>query len=246
MENQKKSFDYKWIIICVLVIALFLMQQACSKQQQDKDTQTELVNHLNDSLKTWVDKDGNNRATMTILEAENTKMFTGLQNQSVEIQRLQALVKKNDKYLKPGGSATIISTEGGISITIPTIPSDTSKSKCTENHIFPSEFNLNGWVKGNIVARKDSTSISLKYRDSIDVVLGREKTGFLGLGKGKPFADLTSHNPYTEIKTFRTFQVKEKPAKKIGIGPGVYYGIGSGFIPQVFIGIGIQFNFIRF
>ena len=40
--------------------------------------------------------------------------------------------------------------------------------------------------------------------------------------------------------------VNDVKTKKIGIGPGVYYGIGSNFQSQVFVGAGIQYNFIRF
>ena len=44
----------------------------------------------------------------------------------------------------------------------------------------------------------------------------------------------------------KTYQVQSKPIRKIGLGPGVYYGIGSNFQFQPFIGIGIQYNLIRF
>lgn len=247
MENQQKSLDYNRIMNVILFLLLILAISKCNKTNGELVNQTNLVNNLNDSLKTWVDESGNHRAKMEILEATSIKNFTTIKNQSSEIQRLQNLVTKNKNTIKNSGSATIISTEGSISTTVPTIPSDTSKTKCSESHIYASNFNLKGWVKGNIVARKDSTSISLKYRDSIDVVLGEEKTGFLGLGKKKPFADLTSYNPYTEVKTFRTFQVKQKPVKKFGIGPTFSYGFGTGSLkPQFFVGIGGQYNLINF
>ena len=35
-------------------------------------------------------------------------------------------------------------------------------------------------------------------------------------------------------------------AKRFGIGPTISYGIGSGFEPQIFIGIGINWDLIRF
>ena len=146
--------------------------------------------------------------------------------------------------MKPGSSATIINSEGTIQIVTRTEPVD-SLSTSTSGITYNSKFDLNGWVWGNVSANKDSTSISLKYKDKFDIVLGEEKQGFLGMGKAKPFAEITSHNPYTSIKTFRTYEVESKRVKKIGIGPGVYYGVGTGFVPQVFVGIGIQLNLIR-
>jgi hypothetical protein len=46
----------------------------------------------------------------------------------------------------------------------------------------------------------------------MDLVIGREKTGFLGLGK--TFVEATLHNPYSEVKVLRTYQTQLPKTKK--------------------------------
>jgi len=98
----------------------------------------------------------------------------------------------------------------------------------------------------NKVTKKDSTQLTLKYREEVDLLIGEEKTGFLGLGKSKPFARITFKNPYSEVKDMKVYQTSLPKQKRFGIGPTISYGVGSGFEPQVFIGIGVNWNLIRF
>ena len=94
---------------------------------------------------------------------------------------------------------------------------------------YRSSFDKDGWVKGNIIARVDSTQIDLKIKNAYGVVLGQEKTGFLGLGKPKTFVDVLSYNPYSESTAVRALQVqlpKQNKGKYI-IGGIVIGAIGG-------------------
>jgi len=111
---------------------------------------------------------------------------------------------------------------------------------------YKSDFNIKNWVWGTVSASKDSTKVNVKFKEQIDVVIGTEKTGFLGLGKGKSFAEVTLHNPFNTVSTLRAYSTKPAPIKKFGIGPVAAYGVGPGFVPGVFIGIGVNWNIIKF
>ena len=102
------------------------------------------------------------------------------------------------------------------------------------------------WIWGLTKATKDITQIGLRFHEEIDVVLGQEKTGFLGLGKPKPFAEVTLHNPYNKVSKLRSYSTTQLPARKLGLGPTAAYGLGSGFVPQMFIGVGVNWNLLRF
>lgn len=239
-----------WVIIVLGFIIFILLYQSCEKDRTWATNDKLVRAAYADTLQIWRDKDSLSHAKIAILSSENISTFTELQNTKEEVRNLQKLVKENKDRLKPGSSVTIISTSGEVSGKFPTTIIDTSKTK---NQIFPvyprydAPFNFKGWVWGDIKAGKDETAIQIKYKDSLSFVLGQEKTGFLGLGKRKPFVEATSYNPYNSVEKLRSYQVTPLPRKKFVIGPTVSYGFGTAsFTPQFFIGVGGTFNLIQF
>jgi len=231
------------LIIAIAVIILLLIRGCEAKQQLAAN---EVMNSaLKDSMKTWKDKEGHFKASITLLENYNSKAFTDLASADSTIIKLQKLVKKYEGNIKKGGSVTTIGTEANINITAPTKLDGVTKVKDTIYANYKSDFNIKGWVWGTVSATKDSTTIGMKFKEEIDVVIGSEKTGFLGLGKPKPFAEVTLHNPFNEVKTLRAYSTKSLPPKKFGIGPVLAYGVGSGFTPEVFVGVGINYSLLR-
>lgn len=231
------------LVITILVIILLLVK-GCKAEEQLATNNT-MNSALQDSMKTWKDKEGNFKASITLLENYNSKYFTDLASADSTIIRLQKLVKKYEGNIKKGGSVTSIGTEANINITAPTKLDGITKVKDTIYANYKSDFNIKGWVWGTVSATKDSTTIGMRFKEEIDVAIGTEKTGFLGLGKPKSFAEVTLHNPFNEVKTLRAYSTKSLPPKKFGIGPVLAYGIGSGFIPEVFVGVGINYSIIK-
>lgn len=234
-----------YIYLSLLLIGILLFQQCEAKRQ------TGIIATLNeilkDSLTTYKTKSGLNAAKISVFEADKTKDFINLATKDTTIQKLQKLVEINNSKIKKQGVAVIINTQTNIRSIVPTKVTDTILvSDSIKSPVYASNFNLRGWIKGNTIATKDSTFIKLSYKEELNLVIGKEKTGFLGLGKGKSFADVVLLNPYSEIKQMRVYSTKEPAKKRITFGPGVYYGIGQGFIPQVFVGIGVSWNLISF
>jgi hypothetical protein len=236
-------------VLGVLILAVYLIR-GCEAEQELAQNKT-MNKALGDSLKTWKDKEGAFKANITLLEYQNADFFTKWNTADADVIRLQALVSKYKKQLDKKGSATVITTDAEIDISEPTIVYRDSTKPC--DPIYKTDFKIMGtgkykdtkWVWGEVTATKDSTQVGMRFYEEIDVVIGQEKTGFLGLGKPKPFAEVTLHNPFNKVSTLRSFNVTPPPAKKFGIGPTVAYGVGSGFIPQVFVGIGVTWNIIR-
>lgn len=244
--NQTSRQYYKeGIILFLLLLVIVLGARSCS-QQQDLSTANSIIEATNSTLVLSKTKEGLLVAKNLALETASEKDFLQLQSKNLEINKLQSLVRNYKSKLNKGGSASIIGTEANIDTKVPTISIDTTN---TEEPSFPtyySEFNLDNWVIGTISAGKDSTGIKLKFKEELDVVIGRDKTGFLGLGKGKPFSEVTLHNPFNEVKVLKTYSVKEPPTKYWHIGIGVLYGIGNGFTPQFILGAGLMWTPINF
>jgi len=245
-ELQEGWNKFKIILIVLGVITIVvLLTKGCNAQHQLASN--EVMNEaLKDSLKTWKDKEGLYVANITLLQHENVDYFTKWTTADSTVIVLQELVIKYKDKIRKGGSATVIKTDANINIVTPSKVSGFVTVHDTVYANYKSDFNIKNWVWGTVSASKDSTKVNVRFKEQIDVVIGTEKTGFLGLGKGKPFAEVTLHNPFNTVSTLRAYSTKPVTSKKFGIGPVAAYGVGPGFTPGVFIGVGVNWNILKF
>jgi hypothetical protein len=251
LELQKNLKVAKRVFIAVLaIVAILAMWRGCEAEAKLAEVET-MNKALGDSLTTWRDKEGDFKANITLLEYQSADYFTKWNTADSTVVKLQALVTKYKKQLGKKGSATIITTDAEIDISEPTIVERDTVKPC--DPVYKTNFEIMGsgkyektrWVWGEVIATKDSTVVGMRFHEEIDVVLGEEKTGFLGLGKRRPFAEVTLHNPFNKVSTLRSFNVTPPKPKRFGIGPTLSYGVGSGFVPQVFVGVGVNYNILR-
>ena len=170
-----------------------------------------------------------------------------LKSKDEDIQKLQQLVSNYKSKLKKQGSATIFETTTEIEDKVPTKVDSIIYPKdglIVKKPVYNSSFNLGGWVVGSTKATEDSTQISLKVRNEYSVIIGEESQGWFK--SKKPFVEIINQNPYSETKSLRTYQVQLPKPKYFGIGPIIGYGISTDFKFQPFIGVGIQYNLIKF
>jgi len=250
-QKLKKSLTLILIIVLLMLGTIFYLYTNNLKSQLKE--QTNLVSSLNDTIKIWKDKDGLSHTKIEVIKTQSTKDFISLKSKDKEIIALQEVVKKYKKQLsKPGNSATNFSSTTTISnsfgikkdtIEIKVVGNDTIKLQKYEYDISLKDKKGIEWVTGNAIVTKDSLYLEQKIINDYTVIIGEESQGWFK--PKKPFVEVTNLNPFSETTKLKTYQVETKPIKKIGIGPGVYYGIGNSFQSQVFIGIGIQYNFIR-
>jgi len=255
-ESEINQYSFKWKQrfyiggIVALIIIILLSVRTCEANRDAAMADT-LYKAVNDTLLNYKDKDGKNHGRITTLETENADQLLALETDKKDIKRLQELVKKNKKSLKNEGIAAVISTEASVDTTLTTGEVVVNKDEpCNPTYITPFDFkefrktDTISWVKGKVQMNKDSTGISFKFKEELDIVIGIEPTGFLGLGKGKPYSDVKLGNPYNEVTELRVWKTKLPPTKHIHIGPVGALGVGTGnfTVIQGFIGVGIMYS----
>lgn len=246
---MNKNFKFKLALGIVLVLllgALIIFVQDTRKENKELTNNMEA---LSDTLKVVRNKDSSQTATITAFETKSKEDFLKIKSKDEDIVKLQELVKDYKSKLKAGSSATRFTTETNIDekfptviVRIDTVFNDTDYLTYPE---YKSYINLGGWITGSSLANQDSTYLSLLIKNDYSLVVGEEGGLFK---KRKPFAEVTSLNPYSEIKTLRTYKVSVPKPKRIGIGLHVGYGLTLNQNPTLspLIGVGINYNLIEF
>src|SRR5690606_23066170 len=201
------SENFSWFLVLALIVALFLYNENKMKLEREVKEGRGLITSLQDTLKIVRNRDSSLTATISTLETDKVKDFLNLSVKDSTILELQSLVKDYKYKLKEAGSsATKLSTDTKVDIKSPTEigKGDTVKDNSLV-YIYPSyksNFNLNNWIEGSVFANRDTTTLKLIVRNDYDVIIGSEGGIFK---KRKTFVEVTSHNPYSEIKTLRTY-----------------------------------------
>ena len=237
----------KWIrivFIAILVVIIVILYFTNISYQKEARENANLIISLNDTLKTWKDKDSLSHAKMQIIETERTKDFLSLQSKDEEIIKLQKTVKQYEKQIKNQGSVTNFASETKI-ITKDSLVTDSVCGKCS--FYFSNSnpwYSVDASIYPTETPNQVSLSLDLKVKNEYSVIIGEEKQGLFK--KPKPFVEVLNHNPYSETKSLKTYQVSNNVrVKRFGIGPNISVGFNDkGF--SWFIGIGLQYNLIRF
>lgn len=234
------------VTIIILLISIFSTVYLINIDYKRTKQKINLIKSLQDSLQIYKNKDNNEVAKIGTINS-STKDFIDLKIKDKEIQELQKLVKEYKNKLKNQGSVTKFSNNTKVETkTITKIEYDTI-IKNNIQEIYPkykSNFNLNNWVVGDIIASKDSTNINLGVKNKYAVIIGEESQGWFK--PKKTFVEVINYNPYSSIEKLRTYQVEKPKNKLFSIGPYIGVGINQErkFIPSV--GIGLQYNILKF
>ena len=241
MEKEKKNSWIKNLCIVGLgIIIILLLFKQCDSNKELKDFQNLQV-ALNDTITHWKDKDGLNHSRISVLTGVGIKDFLKIESQQKDIKELQQLVSTYKRELKRGGSATIINTVTKYDTIIKIKPGDTIfKSGVCDF----SDSTINDYISAHFKLVKDSLVFNLSIRDAYSIIIGSDKDGLFK--KRKPFVEVTNKNPYSEVKTLRTYDVPGSKPKRFGIGPSVGVGINQLLQPSVYVGFGLNINLIRF
>jgi hypothetical protein len=189
-----------------------------------------------DKMVTYRNADSTHVSRISVLQDENARVLLKTKSKDSSILFLQAEVKKyKGKIKEPGSSVTTITNNTSAHGTSPTtIPNPVSPSP-TVYPVYNSIFNSE-WISLAINARHDSTNWKLRIINKYSVVIGFEK--------GKPFAEVTNKNPYTETTSLRSYEVTVPKPKRVGIGFQAGYGVTKNGIGP-FVGIGLSYNLIQ-
>lgn len=246
MEKYKEISKY---VISLLVggIVVALLMHKCGSGNASK---VNLYEHIEDTLKSYKDKEGHLHARIATLEDGDTKNFLAIKSKDQTIKDLQFLVEHYKGQLKGGGSATILGTETHVTkTTSTTVMKDTTKSNTDTlqgeicNPTYTTSYK-DKWIAYEIKMNKDSTNFGFVSTNKYSIVIGSERDNkWKFWTKKKSFVDVTNENPYDKTKTLRSFDVKPKKERfSIGIQGG--YGLTIyGLSP--YIGIGAQFKILQ-
>lgn len=214
-------------IICIALIIIFVIFafKRC-KNDIREFSNIDKLESLTDSIKYYKDNYNVLHSRISVIEADN---FTKIKSKDKDIQELQELVKK----YKNIQAATVIKTETKVVEKIVNKPIFDTVSKETAYY---SKFNLEDFVWGEIIAKKDSTDLILNIRNDFNIVSHYDK--------GKLVLDVSDKNPYTVTKSQRSY-INLPKQKRWGLGINAGYGVSkSGLSP--YIGLGVNYNLINF
>lgn len=226
MVKIKDFFKSYWQEI---LVGLTLLLFAVVGLFYQKDKPLELPKEEN--TKVWRDKDNKEHYKTDVVSANSPKDFIKSDPRDEELKELRDKVEFYRKQLKNKGNVSNIKTVTTLNKTVETVIKDTVYVDSLGRQ-FPTYVNHihDPWIDGKIETNKDSAKIDIKIKNNYSVVIGEDKTGFLGLGKPKTFAEVVNHNPYTETKSLKVY-VTDKPKRK----PIWLYTLGIGILGGYFI-----------
>lgn len=220
-------------IITILFFLLIFSVKKCEDNSQKASGVKTMYEASLDSLTTFKNQKGELVSRIATITSSNTKMFSELKSKDSTITELQVLVKEYKKELKDGGSAGVIYIEGKKEIITKTVVD-------TITGDYSSNFNLGNWIWGDVFMNKDTTILNINTKEKVSFVIGKEKTGFLGLGKSEYFSDVKLENPYNIVTEYRTYNVSIPENRwVVSVGASGIYDFNSGSIiigPSINIG----------
>jgi len=244
------KFDKHKIIRYIGIVSLLLLVFIAVSYYFDNRAKGRIITEkeqlettLNETIKYYTDQDGKQVARIGVLESSKLDYLYQLKSKDSTVLKLQRVVKLYEDVLDEiGASATVFTSETVVS----------GSSDKTEvvgeigDPIYKNSFNFDEWVYGSSIATKNGTDYNIRIKNEYSLVLGYDKQGFLGLGKPKPFADITSYNPHSTVKTIRSYRVTE-PIKQLefSFGPQTGVGLTSNLKPTGYIGFGVTMTLFK-
>jgi len=220
---KRNNIIYTIFIIAVILSYIFFFSYTVYKVRNYSSSRIE---SLTDSIQYYKDSYNVLHSKISIIEADN---FTKINSKDKDIQELQELVKR----YKNVQAATVIKTETKIVEKIVNKPILDTVFKETAYY---SKFDLEGFVWGEIIAKKDSTDLILNIRNDFNIVSHYDK--------GKLVLDVSDKNPYSITKSQRSY-INLPKQKKWGLGISAGYGANkNGLSP--YIGFGVNYNLLSF
>jgi hypothetical protein len=201
----------QWVGGALLFALITISYSTCNKYKHQYKEQSSLIGAMQDSIKLFKNKDGENSAQISLLEGDKENLLSILGKSNTRLSKL----------IKQGASSGTLVTQITQIDTVVLVKRDTIDGSCDfENTI------SNGWYTLNEKRKDDSLQVQLEIRDSISVSFQKVKQGFL---KPKKSVVIVSNaNPYVNTTGLRSFQIPEKKSRlrfwlNFGLGAGAGY-----------------------
>ena len=222
--------NHKRILIEVFsVVAFFVfITLSINKCTYYKNVNDKNIIALTDSVNYYKGKYGNEVAKKTMIETDCKNLQIINDSLYRMIQSMQ--VKKPDMVI---GGSTSIDNGKHDTVYIPTVTEITSKN-IYRKFDFSNQYRE---LTGNVSYTNDTLGLYIEK----DIMQFK-----YALAVKDNVVYMTSDNPYVKFNSITGLKIpKQKKEKKFGIGPSVFGGYSNkGFVYG--IGIGLQYNFIKF
>lgn len=272
VEEQKPppTNIYKVLVGALVVFIIIMSIRTCTKNASTEKQHADFINSMSDSLKLYKNKDSDNVATISILKSFSASDFSEINFKDSQINELQKIVNYyKDKLKVVGSSVTIAQTEtkfrnkiktpfpltydsigviyhahdstylsyGNNSIVISGVPAKRYVLIREGDNLYHIKYK-NEWINYDMGIGVDSTSFDLKVTNKYATILKYDK--------GKPYVDVINYNPYSETTVLRSYLVSIPKSKNWGVGFSVGVGISTNLTPKPYIGIGVNYNILKF
>lgn len=227
----------KILIAIIVILAIICAIQA--KVMNDKNSENRGLNSfiysLNDTIVHLKRKDGLNAARISIMEVSNYSMLLSLKSTEPIMGKLQ----KEALYYKDKASQIVyIQTETIVEKQVPTIESSDDNQKPVYSFNFKDD-----WISLRGQARFDNTDFDLSIKNDYSVAFVQNNN--------MPHVVVTPMNPYSNVNDIRSFRIPQQKQSRFGIGVTAGYGFLYDYsekrLPHgFFLGIGLNYNFIKF
>lgn len=213
------------IIIAVLSVILF---QTCEEKQMQFHQYTNKIEYLNDSVRTYKNKYGQEVKTRLALQGDNKQLGVLLGQTEKELNELT----KKYKRVK-----TAVEVKTVFNIDTLFVPFDTP-TDFTFKRPFVEE-KVHYRIKG-MVSNKGITFNDISIPSTLSLVIGERKNG---LFKSRTISiDANVDNPLINIEGLESYIYKPK-IKRWGVGVQFGYDVLN---LQPSLSVGVNYNFIRF
>lgn len=228
------------VVLIFVMILIGLIIHSSIKDTKEKNEIENQVTALTDSVRIWKDKDFLNNAEITALNSQVFILGDDILMKDRELAELQALINKY-KIKNKNNSVVNVKAETVFQDKKP-IGKDTIIYK---DRLVVDVYNFSDdWITTNIYTDSDTVFFNAKIRNSYAVMLHDERKNMFS--KSKIVAHVVNKNPYTQVTAMKAYYVEAPKAKKFGIGPNISYGLNSEGNTSFFLGIGLQYNVLRF
>lgn len=235
-EEQKfKIKGLSYLALAIIVIVTLLLQVPSNPDPIGTE-------HVAVAPKVWKDKDSATHTVSAPVIAKDPSAFLKIEAQDKIIQDLQVQVAKYKKQLGKSGSVTVV--QGTSIIDTVYVATPAPAGFIWKDSIYNKFLNWDYSVKSDST-NKAKVSFKLKTIDDLVIINRIQSNGWF---KGHTVVtEVINKNPYSKTVNSATFNIDTKvPKRPWSIGPYVGYGFGDGITPNVSIGIGLQYGFIRF
>lgn len=202
----------QWIVGSVLFALIVISYSTCNNYKHSYEEQSGLIVAMQDSIKYFKNKEGQNVAQIALLEGSKENLLKVIGKNDA---RLTKLLKQN------ASSGTAFNQTVRIDTVLLT-KTDTVDGVLERNSSLADK-----WVNIQIKERDDSLQAKIEVRDEVTVAFKEVRQGFLK--PKKSVVEVANANPYVKIDGVRSFGIPQKKSKaKLWIGAGI--GLGAGYL----------------